>query len=152
VRELVREAQTCQDRLKAGASGSDDEALSKRFAAKVFGGSFKAAMSLIAEKGKGGVLPLDDATKREMQAKHPKPQESPPDSLITGDIPADTHAILFTGLDGELIRKCAQRASGSPGISQQEDKLWHKMVSSFKETFDGPERTGSPPREQRGGA
>jgi hypothetical protein len=91
-------------------------------------------MSLIADKGKGGVLPLDETTKKEMRSKHPAPVEAPPDSLLTGDPPPDTHSILFTGLDGELIRKCAQQASGSPGISQQEDKLWHRMVSSFKET------------------
>jgi hypothetical protein len=42
--------------------------------------------------------------------------------------------VLFTALDGELIRKCALQASGSAGVSQQEDKLWHQMVSKFKET------------------
>ena len=33
--------------------------------------NFKGAMSLIAEKGKGGILPLNAGTKKEMLSKHP---------------------------------------------------------------------------------
>jgi hypothetical protein len=126
-RELAREGQTCQDRLRAGSACSSDDSLARRFATKVFNGSFKGAMSLLSDKGKGGVLPLNARTTKEMQAKHPKPAEPLPESLITGDMPPDTHEVLFTALDGELIRKCALQASGSAGVSQQEDKL-HQMV------------------------
>ena len=31
-------------------------------------------MSLICEKGKGGIMPLNDQTKRDMQLKHPAPE------------------------------------------------------------------------------
>ena len=39
----------------------------------VFNNNFKGAMSLVTEKGKGGIMPLNEATKREMALKHPKP-------------------------------------------------------------------------------
>jgi hypothetical protein len=83
-RELVREGQTCQDRLRAGSACSSDDSLARRFATKVFNGSFKGAMSLLSDKGKGGVLLLNARTTKEMQAKHPKPAEPLPESLITG--------------------------------------------------------------------
>ena len=31
-----------------------------------------------------------------------------------------------------MIKRCALRTNGGAGISQQDDKLWHKMVASFK--------------------
>ena len=53
----------------------------------VFNNNFKGAMSLIAEKGKGGILALDEKTKKEMLSKHPKAEPINPEALMTGDVP-----------------------------------------------------------------
>jgi len=40
-------------------------------------------MSLIMDKGKGGILKLNDTTKREMKDKHPSPEPITTEALIT---------------------------------------------------------------------
>ena len=42
--------------------------------------------------------------------------------------------VAFAKIDAEAIKKFALRSQGGAGISQQEDNLWHKMVTGFKET------------------
>ena len=66
--------------------------------------------------------------------KHPTPTPAEPATLLTRQIPTDIVPIFFAAIDGELIRKNAIRTSGSAGVSQQEDNLWHKMVSCHKES------------------
>jgi len=42
--------------------------------------------------------------------------------------------VFYSGLDGELVKKCALRTKGGAGVSQQEDALWHKMVTGYKDS------------------
>jgi hypothetical protein len=44
------------------------------------------------------------------------------------------HPVFFAPIDGDLIKKNALRTSGGAGVSQQEDALWHKMISGHKDT------------------
>ena len=53
----------------------------------VFNNIMKGAMSLVADKSKGGVMPINDDTKKEMKAKHPKAEPMSPQALLTGVIP-----------------------------------------------------------------
>jgi len=115
----LREGTTVQERLQNEAHASD-ATLPRRFATMVFNNNFKGAMSLIAEKGKGGILPLNAGTLKSQSS--------------VADLPVDAHPVLFSSLDGEMIKRCALRTNGGAGISQQDDKLWHKMVASFKDT------------------
>ena len=134
IAELVDECTTIQAQLINAQKTLDDSTLAKRFASMVFNNNLKGAMSIVCQKAKGGVLALDAATKKEMKAKHPPAEVVSPDVLMTGPLPPDKHPIFFAPLNGELIRKCTLRTRGSAGISQQEDTLWHKMVSSFNTT------------------
>ncbi len=89
-------------------------------------------MSLVTEKGKGGVLALNEQTKKEMSSKHPKPEPVDPETLLTGEAPPHLHPFFFAPIDGELVKKCSLRTKGAAGVSQQEDTLWHKMVTGYK--------------------
>src|SRR6185437_6870224 len=91
-------------------------------------------MSLVAEKGKGGVLSLNESTRKEMASKHPKPEPINPEALLSGEMPPNLHPVFFEGLNGEMMKKHALRTSGGAGVSQQEDALWHKMVSGHKDS------------------
>ena len=71
-RGAARRRLTIQTQLKASRKELDDTTLAKRFATMVFNNNLKGAMSLVMEKGKGGVMAVDEKTKREMQSKHPK--------------------------------------------------------------------------------
>jgi hypothetical protein len=123
IKELLREGATIQAQLKASNKAPDDATLAKRFATMVFNNNLKGAMSLVAEKGKGGVLPLNEDTKKDMKLKHPKAELKSFDVLLTGEIPANMHPVFYSELNGELVKKCALRTKGSAGVSQQEDVL-----------------------------
>src|SRR4051812_28884439 len=62
--------------------------------------NLKGAMALIAEKSKGGIMAVNDKTKREMAAKHPKAEPATLQALLTGAIPPQS---------GELVKKCFRR-------------------------------------------
>ena len=55
-KELLREGGTIQAQLESSHKAPDDATLAKRFASMVFNNNLKGAMSLVTEKGKGGVL------------------------------------------------------------------------------------------------
>ena len=67
-----------------------------------------------------------------MSSKHPKAEPIQPEALITGKLPDSLHPIFYAEIDGELVKKCALRTKGGAGVSQQEDVLWHKMVTGHK--------------------
>ena len=79
-------------------------------------------------------MAVNEKTKREMVAKHPKAEPATPQALLTGTVPPSLHSVFYSELDGELVKKCALRTKGSAGVSQQEDALWHKMVTGFKDS------------------
>ena len=72
-----------------------------------------------------------------MSAKHPKPEPISPQALLSGAAPPSFAPYLFRPIDGELIKKNSIRTSGGAGVSQQEDALWHKMVSAHKDASAG---------------
>ena len=84
----------------------------------VFNNNLKGAMSLVTEKGS------DESTKREMKSKHTKAEQASPAVLISGEMPESLHP----------VKKCTLRTRGAAGVSQQEDALWHKMVTGYKDS------------------
>ena len=64
IKELLKEGSTIQAQLANSKKVIDDSTLAKRFASMVFNNNFKGAMSLVTEKGKGGILTLDKKTKK----------------------------------------------------------------------------------------
>ena len=132
--ELISECKTIQAQLSKSSKVMNDTTLAKRFATMIFNNNYKGAMSLVTSKGKGGVHVLDAKTKESMKAKHPKPAALHEDALHSGPLPTDMHPIFYSALDGEMIRKHTLRTTGGAGISQQEDNLWHKMITAHKES------------------
>ena len=49
-------------------------------------------------------------------------------------MPPSVHPVFYSELDGDMVKKCALRTRGGAGVSQQEDALWHKMVTGFKDS------------------
>jgi len=69
-----------------------------------------------------------------LKKKHPEAENADERALIQGTLPDVDLKAIFQAVDGERIKKCALRTEGAAGVSQATDKLWRKMVSSFKET------------------
>ena len=79
------------------------------------------------------MLKVDNAIEKEMLAKHPVPEPVLREGLLDGE-QVHTHPVFFDALNGDLIRQQGLRTSGSAGVSQQEDNLWHKMLTAHRET------------------
>ena len=93
--------------------------------------NLKGAMALVTDKAKGRVLQLDQETRTLMRLKHPDAAPLHADALLCGEMPPDVHPSV--SINGDLIKKCCLRTKGGAGISQQEDVLWHKMTTGFKD-------------------
>ena len=79
-------------------------------------------------------MAINETTKMQMSSKHPKAEPISQDVLLKGEAPPSLHPIFYSKIDGDQIKKCALRTKGSAGVSQQEDALWHKMVTGFKDS------------------
>ena len=88
----------------------------------MFQGKTKAAIHLLTEETKGGVLRLCDhvdthKTVRDvLKDKHPSSQPAHPDSVIEDD-PPYFHPILLESIDPSLMKSAALRTSGAAGPS-----------------------------------
>ena len=105
--------------------------LNRRFANLISKGNIHAAISLITEHGKGGVLELTPEVKEALRAKHPEAQPASTKVLIQGESPV-INSILFENLTGEVIRKTTLAIQGAAGPSMGDAYVWRRMLVSFK--------------------
>ena len=105
--------------------------LNRRFASLVGKGNIHAAISLITEYNKGGILDLTPEVRSILDAKHPKAQPASPDVLLRGEIPA-INPILFECLTDVTIRNTALAIQGAAGNSMADSFVWRRMLVSFK--------------------
>ena len=103
----------------------------------MFEGKTKAAIRLLTEKAKGGVLQLSDhvdtnrTVKDVLINKHPSRQPAHPDYLIEDD-PPEVHPVLFESIDASMIRSAALRTTGAAGPSGLDAASWRRLCTSFK--------------------
>ena len=83
------------------------------------------------------MLKLNESTREAMRAKHPDAAPLYADALLSGAIPPDVHPSIFAAINGDVVKKCCLRTKGGAGVSQQEDTLWHKMTTGFKDVSSG---------------
>jgi hypothetical protein len=134
IKALLREGGTIQARLKSSKTFDDDATIARKFSAMMFKGNSRGAMRYVSDQTKGGVLQLNENTKTLLAEKHPIGEDARPEVLINGEPPPDVDPIAFAALDGDLIKKCALKTQGAAGVSQADDRLWHRMSTSFKST------------------
>ncbi len=87
-------------------------------------GNTKAALRLISEGSRGGVLHLSDTALSHgdesqsvldiLKSKHPSGQPVDPTTLV--DNPPAIHPIIFDSIDGKTIRSAALRTKGADGL------------------------------------
>lgn len=90
--------------------------LNRRFASLVGRGNIHAAISLITEYNKGGILDLTPEVRSTLEAKHPKAQPANPEVLLQGETPT-VNPIMFECLTAATIRKTALAIQGAAGPS-----------------------------------
>ena len=139
--ELVREGRTLQQRLPRDGSARANTNLARSFANLMFMGKCKAALDLISNVEKGGILHLNDPadpdnptspTVREVLiSKHPPAKPAHPNCILT-DEPDNPHPIMFESLDGSIVRSAALRVSGAAGPSGLDAHEWRRLCTSHK--------------------
>ena len=74
-------------------------------------GNGKSAMRYVVNQAKGGVLQLDEETIQQLNDKHPKGEAAAPETLIKGVVPVNLDPIVFSALDGGMIKSvlCKQK-------------------------------------------
>ena len=88
----------------------------------MFQGKTKAALRLLSDQGKNGVLHLGDPVDEQRTVrdvlidKHPPGQPAHPDSIIKDD-PPDIYPVLFESIDASMIRSAGLQTTGAAGPS-----------------------------------
>ncbi len=79
-------------------------------------GKVNAALRLISNQAKGGVIPLSPDVLSQLAGKHPSPAAIDPSALLPDDITV-VNPILFAGLKGDSILTSSLRTQGGAGPS-----------------------------------
>ena len=90
-------------------------------------------MRYVVNQAKGGVLKLDEETKQQLHDKHPSAEDAAPETLIEDDVPENLDPIVFSALDGDVIKKCALKTEGVAGVSQADD--WSQASKKLLRIF-----------------
>ena len=137
--ELMREGRTIQQRIPRPKSSQSmkSEHLARSFANLMFQGKTKAALRLLSDQNKGGLLHLDDlvdgkgSVREVLTAKHPPSQPAHPDTIINDD-PKEVHPVLFESLDATAIKSAALHTSGAAGPSGIDALGWRRLCTAHK--------------------
>jgi hypothetical protein len=130
---LLREARVLQSLFQQhNRGGLFQNDITRRFTNLMLVGKVNAAIRLVTEQGKGGVLPLSHDVQVALQKKHPPAQPANPDVLLSGCL-QDLHPIRFAGITADIIRQCALQTRGAAGPSGADADQWRQMCVSFKE-------------------
>ena len=139
--ELLEEGRALQQRLPKQWNEKANSTLARTFANLMFAGKCKAALDLLSNSHKGGLLHLQDhvdtddpssPTVRELlDTKHPPAQPCHQECLMQED-PTEPHPVIFEALDASVIRFASLRVSGAAGPSGLDSHQWRRLCTSYK--------------------
>ena len=129
---LLREARLIQKSLQKQPLRRDPD-LVRCFTNLMLHGKVNAALRLITEQTRGGVLPLSQEVKMTLSQKHPSAEPVDPGALLSGCEP-EFHPIRFAGITADTIRFSALHTHGAAGPSGGDAEQWRQMCCSFRET------------------
>ena len=139
--ELVREGRTIQQRLPKSRPARADSNIARTFSNLMFKGKCKAALDLLSESDKGGILHLDarvnpddlsSPTVREaLLQKHP-PSQKLHSECIVDEEPQEPHPVIFESLDASVIRSAALKIYGAAGPSGLDAHEWRRLCTNHK--------------------
>ena len=137
------EGRTIQHRLPRHSKfeNKNESKLARIFDNLMFQGKIHAALDLLANKGKDGVLQLDQLENQNnpysmtvrdvLTSKHPMGQPALPQSTL--ERPSlDLHPVIFDSSDSRLIRSTSLRVSGAAGLSSLDAHAWRRLCTTFK--------------------
>ena len=127
--ELLHEGETIQKYLKDPQSKREIGVISKKFAALMKKGNVNAAINLLSENMKNGILPLNNETLKQLKLKHPQPKKADK-TILLPDTPERIHPVRFELIDADLIKKAATKTRGGSGPSGMDADGWRRILLS----------------------
>ena len=79
-------------------------------------GNVNAAINLLTENMRNGILPLNSETLNLFRLKHPDPKDAH-ESVMLSNVPKRIHPVKFDVIEAEMIRKAAMKIRGGSGPS-----------------------------------
>ena len=139
--DLTLEGRTIQSRLPKFNQSMAKQNLSRSFANLMFVGKKKAALDLLSQAQKGGVLHLNDPSDPNnsdsptvgdiLKSKHPRRQYAHAECIIPS-APQDVHSVIFDSIDASAICSAALWTTGSAGPSGLDAHEWRRLCTAFK--------------------
>ena len=86
-------------------------------------GNVNAAISLLTENMRNGILPLNNETLNLLRLKHLDPKDGY-ESVMLSDVPERIHPVKFEVIDAEMIRKAAMKTRGGSDPSGLDADGW----------------------------
>ena len=108
------EGETIQKSLSDSKRTTATAELSKQFKNYMKKDNVNAALKLLTNNMKDGILPLNIQTLNSLKEKHPESKDGSIDILLT-DISQRVHPFKFAGIDKEMVRKAAIKTKGGLG-------------------------------------
>ena len=136
LKDLLSEGRTIQRRIPKSSTRDNEQRLARSFANLMFEGKTKAAIRLLTEQARGGVLRLNDTVDNNKSVrdvlidKHPSGQPAHSDCIIDED-PPEVHHVLFKSIDASVIRSAALRTTGAAGPSCLDAANWKRLCTSI---------------------
>ena len=143
--QLLHEGRTIQKQLSSGPNKtpSHDAKVAQRFSKLMMEGKVKAALRIITDQERGGLLPLDSVASSDgtttktvrdiLLDKHPSAQPPFPLAICeASESIYEPHPVRFDHIDGPLIRNTALRMDGAAGPSGIDAAGWKRLCTSFR--------------------
>ena len=127
--ELLIECETIQKSLSGSKRTTTIAELSKQLKNYMKKGNVNAALKLLTNNMKDGILPLNIQTLNSLKEKHPKSKDASIDILLTY-ISRREHPIKFEGIDEEMVRKATIKTKGGSGPSAMDADRWRRILCS----------------------
>ena len=112
--------------------------VSRIFAKLIMEGKVSAAIEFLSENNDSGVLPTNDETIRELQAKHPSPATIQPDGFLQGPL-SQLQDSYFDNINEDIIRIAAKQTRGAAGPSKMDADQFRNILVNKKFKHEGKE-------------
>ena len=121
-----------QGNLKRLKKSSRKEESAKRgFSRLMMMGKLKQALKLINSNSDiFGVHEINDDIREVLKSKHPDPEPCHESALIEGNSDPTVQEVIFAGIDGEMVRKAAEKTFGSGGPTKIDADVWKHILCS----------------------
>ena len=128
--ELLDECKFIQSRLPPTQGNSNnEETVLKKFRNHIFDGNVNAALRLLCDTGKSGVLGINEQTIEQLHVKHPLGRPLNNQMMLEGPMKY-IHPVIFDEINVDRVQKVALRMKGAAGPSNFNSKDWKGVLVS----------------------